>query len=64
VELSIFNRWGEQIFYSAGRNNAPWDGSVVGASLPAQEGVYVFQVRVTDVWGQIHEKVGHVSLVR
>ena len=64
VELSIFNRWGEQIFFSAGRNNAPWDGSVAGASMPAQEGVYVFQVRVTDVWGQIHEKVGHVSLVR
>ena len=64
VELSVFNRWGDRIFYSEGRNNLPWDGSVEGRPEPAQEGVYVFQVRVKDVWGMFHEKVGHVSLVR
>ncbi|MBL7924791.1 MAG: PKD domain-containing protein [Bacteroidia bacterium] len=64
VKLSIFNRWGDQIFFSEGRDNLPWDGSVAGRPEPAQEGVYVFQVRVTDVWGMIHEKIGHVSLVR
>jgi gliding motility-associated-like protein len=64
VKLSIFNRWGDQIFFSEGADNRPWDGSVAGRPEPAQEGVYVYSVKVTDVWGKIHEKVGHVSLVR
>lgn len=64
VKLSIFNRWGDQIFYSEGRNNRDWDGSVVGVPTKAQEGVYVYQVKVQDVWGKFHEKVGQVFLVR
>ncbi len=64
VKLSIFNRWGDQIFYSEGRNNRDWDGSVVGMPDKAQEGVYVYQVVVKDVWGKTHEKVGQVYLVR
>lgn len=64
VKLSIFNRWGAQIFYSEGAQNRAWDGSVQGEPQPAQEGVYVYRVIVTDVWGKNHEKVGHVSLVR
>jgi gliding motility-associated-like protein len=64
VKLSIFNRWGDQIFYSEGRNNRDWDGSVVGMPEKAQEGVYVYQVIVKDVWGKTHEKVGQVYLVR
>lgn len=64
VKLSIFNRWGAQIFYSEGAQNRAWDGSVQGEPEPAQEGVYVYRVIVTDVWGKQHEKVGHVSLVR
>ncbi|MFM7016257.1 MAG: PKD domain-containing protein, partial [Bacteroidota bacterium] len=64
VKLSIFNRWGDQIFYSEGRNNRDWDGSVVGENTKAQDGVYVYQVKVQDVWGKYHEKVGQVYLVR
>jgi gliding motility-associated-like protein len=64
VKLSIFNRWGDQIFFSEGRDNRPWDGSVIGNSEKAKQDVYVYKVFVTDVWGKIHERVGHVSLVR
>jgi len=64
VKLHIFNRWGDEIFYSSGRENAPWDGSVAGKSENAQEGVYVYLVRVKDVWGVTHEKVGQVNLVK
>lgn len=64
VELTIFNRWGEKIFFSEGRENAEWDGSIMGSAIKAQEGVYVYTVRVEDVWGKYHEKIGHVSLVR
>lgn len=64
VDLSIFNRWGDHIFHSEGKDNADWDGSVMGRPEPAQEGVYVYTVKVTDVWGRTHEKIGHVTLVR
>jgi gliding motility-associated-like protein len=64
VKLSIFNRWGDQIFFSEGRNNRDWDGSIVGESNKAQDGTYVYQVRVQDVWGKFHEKVGQVYLIR
>lgn len=64
VELSIFNRWGARIFQSSGKSNRPWDGSIEGESQLAQEGTYVYQVKVIDVWGKQHEKVGHVHLVR
>ncbi len=39
-------------------------GSIEGESQLAQEGTYVYQVKVIDVWGKQHEKVGHVHLVR
>jgi gliding motility-associated-like protein len=65
VKLSIFNRWGDQIYYKEGQQEAAaWDGSVVGETEEAKQDVYVYQVYVTDVWGKIHERVGHVSLVR
>jgi gliding motility-associated-like protein len=64
VKLSIFNRWGDHIFFSEGQNNMPWDGSVIGKSDFAKEDVYVYQILVKDVWGVTHERVGHVSLVR
>ncbi len=64
VQLTIFNRWGDKIFYSEGKENKDWDGSIIGSEIKAQEGVYVYTVRVEDVWGHYHEKIGHVSLVR
>ncbi|MFN5355054.1 MAG: PKD domain-containing protein [Bacteroidota bacterium] len=64
VELSIFNRWGEKIFFSEGRENSDWDGRIWGSDVDAPEGVYVYLAKVLDVWGQTHEKVGQVSLVR
>lgn len=64
VTLTIFNRWGAQIFQSEGKNNADWDGKIQGETALAQEGTYVYQVKVIDVWGKPHEKVGQVHLVR
>jgi hypothetical protein len=62
--MHIFNRWGDEIFFGEGKTSAPWDGSVAGEDIKAQEGVYVYLVEVKDVWGAIHQKVGQVNLVR
>ncbi len=65
VDMNIYNRWGDLIYHSAGRDNADWDGSVQGhCNGPASEGVYVYDISVKDVWGKTHQQYGHVNLVR
>lgn len=53
--MRIFNRWGEQVFESAG--NAPWDGTVAGQ--PAPDGIYVYILTFAN-----SVRHGHVALLR
>jgi gliding motility-associated-like protein len=59
--LAIYNRWGEKIY--AG-NNQGWNGSVRNGESQAKQDVYVYEVIITDILGEIHEKSGRVSLIR
>lgn len=45
LKMTIYNRWGEQIFYSEDVNDR-WDGTYKGA--PAQQGVYVYMIQFTN----------------
>lgn len=59
--MSIYNRWGEQIFYS----NDPekkWDGTYMGKQV--EQGVYVYHFYVLDWKKNDHEYRGHVTLMR
>ncbi|MCB9169088.1 MAG: gliding motility-associated C-terminal domain-containing protein [Flavobacteriales bacterium] len=56
-DLRIFDRWGQEIFASADRNEG-WDGT------DAPSGVYVWTLRVRDAFGRNHDHRGHVVLVR
>jgi gliding motility-associated-like protein len=42
VEIEIFNRWGERIFYSEGYKT-PWDGYYKNLKLPS--GVYLYKIK-------------------
>ncbi len=42
VQMTVYNRWGQQVFYANGEN-AAWDGTV--QQKPVQEGVYVIAVQ-------------------
>jgi gliding motility-associated-like protein len=53
--IRIFNRWGEQVFESAG--NEPWDGTVAGQMAP--DGIYVYILEFAQE--EVH---GHVALLR
>ena len=64
VILDIYNRWGDLIFHSEGRNNDSWMGGVLNQSELAPEGVYVYDIKVRDVWGKMHQHYGHVNLIR
>jgi gliding motility-associated-like protein len=62
-ELLIFDRWGNQIFYSDDLDK-PWDGKV-NHSLPlAQQDVYVWKVKITDVFRKKYNYIGTVTVIK
>jgi gliding motility-associated-like protein len=60
-ELSVYNRWGEEIFVTNDIEN-PWRGWF--KSFEAEAGVYVWKIRLYDQKGESHIYRGHVTLVR
>ena len=61
-EFTIFNRWGEQIFYTQ-NYLAGWDGKYKG--IYTKTDTYVWKLKVKDVVsGKIKEFYGHVNLLR
>jgi PKD repeat protein len=75
-EMWIFDRWGLQLFNCEYKgSNVPydhhgeegmsslcrWDGKVDGR--PVQQDVYVWKVRLTDVFGIRHDYIGRVTVV-
>lgn len=60
VRLSVYNRWGNLVFYSASPSGC-WDGTYKGVPQPA--GTYVYQVRAETVCGKVYRK-GTLVLIR
>ncbi len=60
-ELRIFNRWGEEIFFS-GMPETPWDGTLNGRSLPY--GTYAFRLDIVDQAGREITETGTIVLLR
>jgi gliding motility-associated-like protein len=61
IELTIYNRWGEKLFYS-NDNTGKWDGTYNGN--PAPEGVYYYHLKVRDNRKKWHFYNGTLSLIR
>jgi gliding motility-associated-like protein len=59
-ELSIFNRWGERVFYTRDPRQC-WNGTYKGVQQSAN--VYVYQIRAKGLCGDIYRK-GTVVLIR
>jgi gliding motility-associated-like protein len=57
----IFNRWGEQIFFSNNPSDG-WDGKFKGVYV--QQGAYAYVVDVTDEAGKRIQKKGTVMVIR
>ena len=60
-ELSIYDRWGEKIFYTEDPYKG-WDGKISGKVCMG--GVYAYKIRVTELNNIEHKYVGTVVLVR
>ena len=64
-EMWIMDRWGLQIFHTIALDGA-WDGKVEngGSAELAQQDVYIWIIKVKEVFGKSHKYMGHVTLVR
>lgn len=60
LDISVFSRWGQQVFRSTDPN-ACWDGKFKGAEQPA--GTYIYFIKVTTGCGTAAYK-GTVTLIR
>ncbi len=56
-ELMIYDRWGRQLFRSQAQDQG-W----TGADVP--QGIYAWHLRMQDTHGLLHERRGHVTLLR
>ena len=64
-EMWIFDRWGLQIFHTTDLNGT-WDGKVQGGESNelVQQDVYVWVIKIKEVFGYWHKYIGHVTVVR
>ncbi len=64
-EMWVFDRWGN-LQWHANDINQKWDGKAVSEKTREQvnEDVYVWLVKITDIFQRKHKYVGHVSVVR
>lgn len=62
-EMSIFDRWGNLIFFSDDINT-PWNGKANQGADLAQADVYVYVVKIVDFNKRKHNYSGIVTLVR
>jgi gliding motility-associated-like protein len=62
--LEVYDRWGEQLF-STKDFTVGWNGTVKNrGDEPLKEDVYVYKIRFKDIDGKIHNKTGHVTLMK
>ncbi|HPF90507.1 MAG TPA: choice-of-anchor L domain-containing protein [Flavobacteriales bacterium] len=61
-EMTVFDRWGEQIYYTD-KVDVPWNGEVNGSGV-GTSGVYVYKYRATGRYFPSTEGIGHVTLLK
>ncbi|MGZ4056140.1 MAG: PKD domain-containing protein [Bacteroidia bacterium] len=62
-DIWIFDRWGNMIFHGTYLDDK-WDGRANGGADVAQQDVYVWKVKLTDVFGKKHHYIGTVTIVK
>ena len=62
-ELSIFDRWGKLIFNTKDINKG-WDGKVNSYENVAQIDVYIWKVKIKDVFNKNHDYMGTVTIIK
>ncbi|MDF2438466.1 MAG: hypothetical protein K0Q95_2842 [Bacteroidota bacterium] len=63
-DIYIFDRWGNMIYHGDNIDASKWDGRANNGSDVAQQDVYVWKVKLTDVFNKKHNYIGTVTLVK
>lgn len=61
-EMYIFDRWGEQIYFTDNVMKG-WDGTAKGSGVRAKQDVYVYKIVLKDFQLKKRQYVGHVTLL-
>jgi gliding motility-associated-like protein len=61
VEMTIFDRWGEKLYFSNDQLKG-WDGTYKSAEV--KQDVYPYLINYTTLDGKKHTKTGHVTLMK
>lgn len=65
IVISIFNRWGEEIYTSESALTSGWTGNVSGGTYYAPAGIYTYRAVINNPYVDGDEVVyGHVTLIR
>ncbi len=62
-DLWIFDRWGNMLFHGKTLQDK-WDGRANNGDETAQVDVFVWKVKLTDVYNKVHNYLGTVTLVK
>ncbi|HSY75220.1 MAG TPA: PKD domain-containing protein [Bacteroidia bacterium] len=64
-EMWIFDRWGQQLYYTTNIYTG-WDGKVQGGTSGqiVQEDTYVYLIEVIDIFNKPHKYLGKVSVIK
>jgi len=62
-EMFIYDRWGDEIFYSDNMNKH-WDGKANKGKDVAQQDIYIYLINIIDINGQKHKLRGTVALLK
>lgn len=63
MELIIFDRWGNEVFYSTDPTKG-WNGRRNNTGDVLMMGTYAYKVYIIDNFGKEHNLMGHINLLR
>lgn len=60
--MTLYDRWGQQVYHTESTEDR-WDGNISGKPVTTNS-VYSYKIIVRDFMGQLHEFVGHVTVIK
>lgn len=63
MDMTIFDRWGRELFTSDDPNKG-WNGRINNSGDLLMQGVYVYKVNIIDFYGKEHNLIGTINLIR
>lgn len=62
MELRVFDRWGEEVFYS-GKKDYHWNGKKYNSGDMLKQDTYTYRIDIVDTYGKEYTYLGHVNLL-